>query len=86
MPAIPMSDTAASPWISIPYGDGWRTDITILDDGMLSVVVSSPAGRSWATEQPTIDQALKLAERILAEQRIATAGQCPPDPPAAASA
>jgi hypothetical protein len=60
-------------WPPIDYLDGWRSEIAEQPDGGLVVVVTAmETGRTWRAEKPTIEEALAVALRIVAEQTVIT--------------
>ena len=53
----------------VDYMDGWTASIEEEENGSLRIIVVSDTGRSWSTTRDTINDAVDLAWRIVAEQR-----------------
>jgi hypothetical protein len=57
--------------IHLIHEDDFQTEIAELADGGLRVTVTAPGGRTWASEKPTIEEALAVSLRIRLDQRPA---------------
>jgi hypothetical protein len=55
--------------IHTDHDDGWMVDFTDQADGSMNVLVTSPQGRSWTTDRPTMAEAIEVSVRIRLEQQ-----------------